>query len=146
MPKTLLDVEEACDLPGGDKVELLKKVRPVAAKLCDEFTRVVLKLHPQLAPIKVAVFPLVKKEGQPEKAMEIYRDFKRAGIAAAYDQQAAIGRRYRRMDEIGTPFCLTVDNQTMTDDTVTIRDRDTLMQERVPMRGVVEEIRKRMAT
>ncbi len=107
-------------------------------------TRVVLKLHPQLAPVKVAVFPLVKKDGQPEKAMEIYREFKRAGVAAAYDQQAAIGRRYRRMDEIGTPFCLTIDNQTMADDTVTLRDRDTLVQERVPVRGLVEEIRKRM--
>ncbi len=107
--------------------------------------RLVLKLHPQLAPIKVAVFPLVKKDGQPEKAAEIYRSFKRAGIAAAYDQQAAIGRRYRRMDEIGTPFCLTVDNQTMTDDTVTIRDRDSLTQERVPIRGIVDELRQRMA-
>jgi glycyl-tRNA synthetase len=107
-------------------------------------SRLVLKLHPQLAPIKVAVFPLVKKDGHPEKAMEIYRDFKRHGIAAAYDQQAAIGRRYRRMDEIGTPFCLTVDNQTMTDDTVTIRDRDTLLQERVPMKGIVNELRQRL--
>lgn len=107
-------------------------------------TRVVLKLCPQLAPIKVAVFPLVKKDGQPEKAMEIYRHFKRAGLAAAYDQQAAIGRRYRRMDEIGTPFCLTVDNQTMADETVTLRDRDTLEQVRVPIQGIVEEIRQRM--
>lgn len=108
-------------------------------------TRVVLKLHPQLAPIKVAVFPLVKKDGQPEKATEIYREFKRAGIAGAYDQQAAIGRRYRRMDEIGTPFCLTVDNQTIADDTVTIRDRDTLVQERIPVKGIVEELKLRLA-
>jgi glycyl-tRNA synthetase len=107
-------------------------------------TRVVLKLHPQLAPIKVAVFPLVKKDGQPEKAMEIYREFKRHGIAAAYDQQAAIGRRYRRMDEVGTPFCITVDNETFTDDTVTLRDRDTLMQERIPIRGIAEEVRRRL--
>ena len=107
-------------------------------------TRLVLKLHPQLAPIKVAVFPLVKKDGQPEKAADIYRDFKRAGIAAAYDQQAAIGRRYRRMDEIGTPFCITVDNQTMVDDTVTLRDRDTLEQTRVPVKGIVEELRGRL--
>ncbi len=108
-------------------------------------SRVLLKLHPQLAPIKVAVFPLVKKDGQPEKAAEIYRAFKRAGLAAAYDQQAAIGRRYRRMDEIGTPFCLTVDNQTLADDTVTIRDRDTLVQERIPVKGIVEEIKARLA-
>ncbi|MFO0918080.1 MAG: glycine--tRNA ligase [Planctomycetaceae bacterium] len=107
-------------------------------------TRVVLKLHPQLAPIKVAVFPLVKKDGQPEKAAEIYREFKRAGVAVTYDQQAAIGRRYRRMDEIGTPFCLTVDNQTLADDTVTIRDRDTLVQERIPVKGLVEAVRGRL--
>ncbi|MBA4031724.1 MAG: glycine--tRNA ligase [Planctomyces sp.] len=104
--------------------------------------RVMLKLHPRLAPVKVAVFPLIKKDGMPEKAAEIYREFKRAGIAVAYDQQAAIGRRYRRMDEIGTPYCITVDGDTMSADTVTIRNRDTLEQIRLPMKEVVDHIAK----
>ncbi len=107
-------------------------------------TRVVMRFHPKLAPIKVAVFPLIKKDGMPEKAGEIYRAFKKAGIAVAYDQQAAIGRRYRRMDEIGTPFCITVDGDTMTAGTVTVRDRDTLEQIRVPVTELVEHIRGRM--
>lgn len=106
--------------------------------------RVVLKLHPKLAPIKVAVFPLIKKDGMPEKATEIYREFKRAGIAVAYDQQAAIGRRYRRMDEIGTPFCVTVDGETLSADTVTIRDRDTLQQHRVPVKELVGYVQEKL--
>lgn len=107
-------------------------------------TRLVLRLHPKLAPVKVAVFPLIKKDGMPEKAAAIYREFKQAGIAVAYDQQAAIGRRYRRMDEIGTPFCVTVDGDTLTADTVTIRDRDTLKQDRVSVKELVEHVRSRL--
>ena len=107
-------------------------------------SRVILKLHPKLAPIKVAVFPLIKKDGMPEKAAEIYRAFKQAGIAAEYDQQAAIGRRYRRMDEIGTPYCVTVDSDTIASDTVTIRDRDTLEQIRIPVKEIVEHVQSRM--
>ncbi|MEX0702988.1 MAG: glycine--tRNA ligase [Planctomycetales bacterium] len=107
-------------------------------------TRTVLKLHPRLAPIKAAVLPLIKKEGMPEKAAEIYRDLKRAGLAAYYDQQGAIGRRYRRQDEAGTPFCITIDGQTATDDTVTLRNRDTLEQIRVPVQEIVETVRQRV--
>ncbi|MEX1097358.1 MAG: glycine--tRNA ligase [Planctomycetales bacterium] len=107
-------------------------------------TRTVLKLHPRLAPIKAAVLPLIKKEGMPEKAAEIYRDLKRAGLAAYYDQQGAIGRRYRRQDEAGTPFCITIDGQTATDHTVTLRDRDTLEQIRVPVQEIVETVRQRV--
>ena len=103
-------------------------------------SRVVLKLHPKLAPVKVAVFPLIKKDGMPEKAAQIYRAFKQAGIAAEYDQQAAIGRRYRRMDEIGTPYCVTVDSETLSGDTVTIRDRDTLEQTRIPVKEIVDHV------
>lgn len=106
--------------------------------------RVVLKLHPKLAPVKVAVFPLIKKDGMPEKAAEIYRAFKQAGVAVQYDQQAAIGRRYRRMDEIGTPFCVTVDGETAASETVTIRDRDTLEQIRLPIREVVDYVQQRL--
>jgi glycyl-tRNA synthetase len=107
-------------------------------------TRVYLRFHPRLAPIKAAVFPLIKKEGMPEKALEIYRDLKAAGIVCQYDQQGAVGRRYRRQDEIGTPYCITVDGDTLSDGTVTLRDRDTLEQTRIPMREVVDEIQRRL--
>ncbi|WP_437225429.1 glycine--tRNA ligase [Planctomicrobium sp. SH661] len=107
-------------------------------------TRVVMRFHPRLAPIKVAVFPLVKKDGQPEKAKEIYRAFRDAGIAVTYDEQAAIGKRYRRQDEAGTPWCITVDNESLTADTVTLRDRDSLEQVRIPIKDVVDEIARRL--
>jgi glycyl-tRNA synthetase len=106
--------------------------------------RVVMRLHPRLAPIKAAVFPLIKKEGMPEKAAEIYRSLKRAGIEAAYDVSGAIGRRYRRQDEIGTPYCMTVDGQTMEDGTVTVRDRDTLEQTRIAVDDVTAFIKDRV--
>ena len=105
--------------------------------------RVVLRLHPRLAPIKAAIFPLIKKEGMPEKAAEIYRQFKTAGVEVTYDLAGAIGRRYRRQDEIGTPFCLTIDGQTMTDGTITVRDRDTLDQQRLSADDALAHIRDR---
>ena len=103
-----------------------------------------MKLHPRLAPIKVAVFPLIKKEGMPETAGRLYQDLKQAGIASAYDQQGAIGRRYRRQDEIGTPFCVTIDGDTALDGTVTLRDRDSLQQERIPLETVVDAVHARL--
>lgn len=109
-------------------------------------TRVVMKFHPRLAPVKAAVFPLVKKDGQPEKAKEIYRALREAGIAVTYDEQAAIGKRYRRQDEAGTPWCITVDNDTLSGDTVTIRDRDSLEQVRIPVKEIVDEIQRRLRT
>ena len=87
--------------------------------------RVVLKLHPRLAPIKAAIFPLVKKDGMPEVAQKLYRELK-TQFNVFYDEKGAVGRRYRRQDEAGTPYCITVDGQTLQDQTVTIRDRDTL--------------------
>jgi glycyl-tRNA synthetase len=95
-----------------------------------EAERVVLKLVPQLAPVLVGVFPLVTKDGLREKAQDIYSKLK-LDYSAFYDESGSIGRRYRRLEEIGAPFALTVDNQTMNDDTVTIRNRDTMLQERV---------------
>jgi glycyl-tRNA synthetase len=80
----------------------------------------------------------------PELALEVYRDLKQAGLAVVYDQQAAIGKRYRRQDEIGTPFCITVDGTTLEDRTVTFRHRDTLEQWRVPMAKVLEELQTRL--
>jgi glycyl-tRNA synthetase len=106
--------------------------------------RTVMKFHPRLAPVKAAVFPLIKKEGMPEKAAEIFGDLKAAGLNCQYDQQGAIGRRYRRQDEIGTPFCITVDGDTASDNTVTLRDRDSLEQVRVPADRIVQEITDRL--
>ncbi len=108
-------------------------------------SRTVLKLHPRLAPVKAAIFPLIKKEGMPETAAKIYHEFREAGISAQFDQQGAIGRRYRRQDEIGTPFCITVDGQTAQDQTVTLRNRDTLEQERIPLSKITEEVESRLA-
>jgi glycyl-tRNA synthetase len=92
--------------------------------------RTVLRLHPALAPVKVAVLPLVRKDGQPELAHEVYADL-RQRVQTEYDEGGAIGRRYRRQDEIGTPWAVTIDHQSLEDRTVTLRDRDSLQQARV---------------
>lgn len=106
-------------------------------------TRTVLRLHPRLAPVTAAVFPLVNKDGMPEAAQAIYKDLQRS-FRVDYDTSGAIGRRYRRQDEVGTPFCITVDGQTITDGTVTIRDRDTMQQERISTNALEEAIRRRL--
>ncbi len=103
-----------------------------------------MRLHPRLAPFKVAVFPLVKKDGMPEKAVTLYRELKSAGIACQYDEQASIGKRYARHDEIGTPWCVTIDGDTISDGTVTLRDRDSLEQVRLPLGEVVGDIQRRL--
>ena len=112
--------------------------RSVLALLCDAYdedeiggeARTVLKLHPRMAPVKVAVLPLVRKDGQPELAHEV-RNLLRRRMQTEYDEGGSIGRRYRRQDEIGTPWCVTIDHQSLEDRTVTVRDRDTLTQDRV---------------
>ncbi|HKC83018.1 MAG TPA: His/Gly/Thr/Pro-type tRNA ligase C-terminal domain-containing protein, partial [bacterium] len=106
--------------------------------------RTVLRLHPRLAPVKAAVLPLVNKDGQPELAHEVYRAV-RGRAQAEYDDGGAIGRRYRRQDEIGTPFCVTIDHQSVEDRTVTLRDRDSLSQDRLPIEGIAEEIERRVS-
>src|SRR5205807_2429125 len=106
-------------------------------------TRTVLRLHPRLAPVKVAVLPLVRKDGQPELAANIYRDL-RDRVQAEYDEGGAIGRRYRRQDEIGTPFAVTIDHQSLEDGTVTLRDRDSLSQDRIAIAGLGDEIERRL--
>jgi glycyl-tRNA synthetase len=110
-------------------------------------TRTVLRLHPRLAPIKAAVLPLVKKDGQPELAHEVHSALRRrAGVGMVeYDESGSIGKRYRRQDEIGTPFCLTIDHQSGDDGTVTLRERDSLAQERLPIEGIAEEIERRVS-
>jgi glycyl-tRNA synthetase len=125
--------------------------RAVLAFLCDAYdedevageARTVLRLHPRLAPVKAAVFPLVKKEGMPDKAKQIYRALRRR-FNVAYDEKGAIGRRYRRQDEAGTPFCVTVDGDTLSDDTVTVRERDDCTQTRVPVAELVEYLSARI--
>lgn len=92
--------------------------------------RAVLKFHPRLAPVKAAIFPLVNKDGMPEIARKIESDL-RKNFKVFYDDKGAVGRRYRRQDEAGTPFCITVDTQTLEDQTVTVRERDSMEQERV---------------
>ena len=121
--------------------------RTVLMLLCDAYReeevegeeRVVMKFHPKVAPIKAAVFPLVKKEGMPEQAREIERGL-RQHYNVLYDESGSVGKRYRRMDEAGTPFCITVDGQTMEDGTVTVRDRDSTEQDRVPAENVATYI------
>ena len=105
--------------------------------------RVVLRLHPRVAPIKVAVFPLVKKDGQPEVAAEIYRGLRKRWNVF-YDEKGSIGKRYRRQDESGTPFCVTVDHQTLQDETVTLRDRDSTEQIRVKIAELEAIVTERM--
>ena len=105
--------------------------------------RIVLRLDPRLAPTKVAVYPLLRKQGQPEKAIAV-RDALKRHFTVAYDQAGSIGRRYRRQDEVGTPYGITIDHQTMEDDTVTLRDRDTMTQERVPIARIVGEVSNRI--
>ena len=107
-------------------------------------TRVVLRLHPSIAPIKAGVFPLVNKDGMPEVAHRLYDDLRRR-MPVFYDDGGSIGRRYRRQDEAGTPFGITVDGQTIEDQTVTLRDRDTLRQERVAADRVAEVVMGRLA-
>ena len=99
--------------------------------------------HPKLAPIKVAVFPLVKKDGMPETARTIYDDLKQH-FNCYYDEKSAVGRRYRRQDEAGTPYCVTVDVQTAEDQTVTVRDRDSMEQTRIGLNQLKSHLREKL--
>lgn len=125
--------------------------RVALALLCDAYdedvvggeTRVVLRLHPRMAPIKAGVFPLVKKDGLAELAQDLEKRLRRK-FTTFYDAAGAIGRRYRRMDEIGTPYCITVDYETKENGTVTVRDRDTTEQIRMPLEDVAGYIQQRV--
>jgi glycyl-tRNA synthetase len=107
-------------------------------------TRTVLRLHPRLAPVKVAVLPLLRKDGHPELAGEIYRAL-RGTLTCEYDEGGSIGRRYRRQDEIGTPWCVTVDHESLGERTVTLRERDSLAQQRVGIDVLAAEIERRLS-
>lgn len=125
--------------------------RTILALLCEAYReeevngeqRTLMSFHPAMAPIKVAVFPLVKKHGMPEVAHAIEEDL-RGDYNTFYDEKGAIGRRYRRMDEVGTPFCITVDGDTLDDGTVTIRERDSMEQIRVPKESVASALYEKM--
>jgi glycyl-tRNA synthetase len=110
----------------------------------EEEGRTVMAFHPALAPIKAGVFPLVKKDGMPEMASRLASDL-RAYFPVFHDESGAIGRRYRRQDEVGTPFCITIDGESVRDGTVTVRDRDTLAQERIASDRVRDYILERIA-
>jgi glycyl-tRNA synthetase len=129
---------------GADRATLAFMVDAYDEEEVEGRERVLLRLHPKLAPVKVAVLPLVNKDGQPEKAREIYEEL-RPRMSAEYDAGGSIGKRYRRQDEIGTPWGVTVDHQTMEDDTVTLRDRDSLDQSRIKVDELAAELERRLA-
>lgn len=130
--------------------------RTFLAVLCDAYaeeevptgdggseTRTVMRLKPSLAPVTAAVLPLVNKDGMPEASEAIMRNLQRS-FRVEYDTSGAIGRRYRRQDEVGTPFCVTIDGQTITDSTVTLRERDTMQQTRIHTDSLSQEIGRRL--
>jgi glycyl-tRNA synthetase len=124
--------------------------RAVLVLLCEAYTPdpnrpsgVFLKFKPEFAPIKAGVYPLVNKDGMPEVAEKLYLDL-RKHFTVEYDEKQAIGKRYARMDEIGTPFCVTVDGDTLKDQTVTVRDRDTASQQRIAIDKVEAFLRERI--
>ncbi len=121
---------------GADRAALAFLVDAYDTEEVEGRERTVLKLHPRLAPVKVAVLPLFNKEGMPEQAKEINSALRAAGIQTEYDAGGSIGKRYRRQDEIGTPWGITVDFDTKDDNMVTLRDRDSLTQDRVPIEGL----------
>jgi len=126
--------------------------RALLTILADAFTqeevngesRTVLKLSPKIAPIKVAVFPLMNKNNMPEISQKIVDDIRNSGIASFYDSGGSIGKRYRRQDEAGTPFGITVDHDTLADNTVTLRDRDTMEQERISIDKIIEVLKTKL--
>src|ERR1700710_2324552 len=129
---------------GADRATLAFLVDSYEVEEVEGRRRTVLRLPPRLAPVKVAVLPLVSKEGMPEKARELFAELRRRGVTTEFDEGGSIGKRYRRQDEIGTPWGITVDHQTMEDETVTLRDRDTLEQTRVPIAGLAGDLAARL--
>ena len=129
---------------GADRATLAFLVDAYDEEEVEGETRTVLRLHPRIAPVTVAVLPLMRKDGHPELAREIHH-LLRGDLQSEYDDGGSIGRRYRRQDEIGTPWCVTVDHQSVEDRTVTLRERDSLAQERVAVDDLLGEITSRRA-
>ena len=128
---------------GVDRTLLTCLVDAYEEEQLEKDKRTVLHLNPEIAPMKAAIFPLVKKDGMPDIAMKIYDDLRR-DMNVFYDAAGAVGRRYRRQDEAGTPFCVTVDSQTLEDDTVTVRERDSMDQSRIPMAGLKQALKDKI--
>jgi len=105
--------------------------------------RILLRLHPKLAPIKAAILPLVKKEPVVEIAKKLYEELRKE-FFVEYDESGTVGKRYRRQDEIGTPYCFTIDFESVDDEAVTVRDRDSMEQERIPISSVADFLRKKL--
>ncbi len=129
---------------GADRLALAVLAGAYREEEIEGDTRVVLGLAPSLAPLKAGVFPLVKKDGMPERARAIHDGLRQRGLQSFYDESGAIGRRYRRQDEAGTPFCITVDGETLSDGTVTVRHRDSMEQERVSEDRIAEYLEERL--
>ena len=129
---------------GADRAMLAFLVDAYDEEEVEGRRRTLLRLNPRLAPVKVAVLPLVNREGMPELARDLYEDL-RGRMPAEYDAGGSIGKRYRRQDEIGTPWGVTVDGQTLEDNTVTLRDRDTLDQTRIAIEELAPELERRLA-
>ncbi len=101
----------------------------------------VLKIHPRLAPYDVAVFPLQKKNEEIySKSFDLFRDLRKEGLVVKFDESGSIGKRYRRHDEIGTPFCVTIDFESLTDNNITVRERDSMKQTRVPIEDLSQKL------
>lgn len=128
---------------GVDRTVLTCLVDGYAEEQLEKEKRTVLRLDPKIAPVKAAVFPLVNRDGMPEFARKVFGELQ-GRFKVFYDASGAVGRRYRRQDEAGTPFCITVDSQTLQDETVTIRDRDTMEQDRVPASALGVELQNRI--
>ncbi|MES2123962.1 MAG: glycine--tRNA ligase [Gemmatimonadota bacterium] len=128
---------------GADRVTLTVMADAYREEMVDGEVRVVMGFHPQVAPLKAAVLPLTKKDGLPELALELYHDIRRIA-PAFYDDGGAIGRRYRRQDEVGTPWCFTIDHDTLTSRTVTVRHRDSMEQERLGLDHIPAWIRTKL--
>ena len=129
---------------GADRAMLAFLVDAYDEEEVEGDTRTVLRLHPRLAPVSVAILPLMRRDGQPELAREIHQAL-RGQLQSEYDEGGSIGRRYRRQDEIGTPWCVTVDHQSVEDRTVTVRERDSLTQERLAIDELAGQLTARLA-
>ncbi len=145
LPASLMEIDYMLeDHAGAQNLEPVKKLKPKVNKLAEDCVRVVLKLHPKLAPVKVAVFPLARNKPElVDIATRLTRELRHV-CKTIYDDSGGIGKLYRRQDEIGTPLCITIDHQTLEDNMVTIRDRDTMQQVRVPLDNVVHDCRHKL--
>jgi glycyl-tRNA synthetase len=144
LPESLSRIESLLNLSGSDQIEVGKKLRGQAQPVIDEHFRTVLHFQPKIAPTKVAIFPLKRNhEGLVGMAKGLRKSLQTTGMRTVYDDTGAIGKLYRRQDEIGTPFCVTVDFQSLEDQTVTVRDRDTMQQERIKTNELEQYVRER---